>query len=122
MRLTAIANLRRAFSENVPPRLQPGIFAMPSPRLRGSAREIRFFSFLLFCFFVLTASSAHAEYVVLKSGQRIVVTGYQLVGDTYKVTLKGGYAELPASEVVAIEPEEVFRSEQKPTFPDIPYG
>jgi len=107
LRVTAIANLRRAFSENVAPGLRPGIFA-----------------FLLVGFFLamFAIPSAHAEYVVLKSGQRLVVAGYQLIGDTYKLTLKGGYAELPASEVVAIEPEEVFHSEPKPAFADIPYG
>src|SRR5215510_14128926 len=89
---------------------------------RVSAPEIRFVCFFAFCFFALNVSSVRAEYVVLRSGQRIVVTGYQLVGDTYKLTLKGGSAEIPASEVVAIEPEEAFRSEPKPSFPDIPYG
>src|SRR5215470_1463784 len=107
MRLTPAANSRRSFSENVAPRLQRGIFALA---LIG----------FLFCAFGVP--SARAEYVVLKSGQRLVVTGYQLVGDTYKLTLNGGSAELPASEVIAIEPEEVFRSQPKPAFPDIPYG
>jgi len=93
-----------------------------SPRLCASARGIRFFSFFLFCSFPLTVPSARAEYVVLRSGQRLVVTGYQLVGGTYKLTLKGGYAELPASEIVAIEPEEIFHSYPKPVFADIPYG
>src|SRR5262249_50309083 len=94
-----------------------------SPRLRVFAREIRFFfSLLAFFLFVFAIPSARAEYVVLKSGQRLIVTGYQLVGDTYKLTLNGGSAELPASEVVAIEPEEVFCSEPKPAFADIPYG
>ncbi len=68
------------------------------------------------------AQSARAEYVVLKSGQRLVVTGYQLVGDTYKLTMFGGSAEIPASEVVAIEPEELFRSTLRPTLSDIPYA
>lgn len=54
------------------------------------------------------APPASAEYVVLRSGQRLVVTGYQLNGDTYRLQLDGGYAEIPAIEVVSIEPEEVF--------------
>ena len=79
----------------------------------------------LFCAFVTVfAQAARAEYVVLKSGQRILVTGYQLVGDTYKLTMPGGSAELPASEVVAIEPEELFRSalRPRPALTDIPYA
>jgi len=66
--------------------------------------------------------SARAEYVVLRSGQRLVVTGYQLVGATYKLQLSGGSAELPASEVVAIEPEELFRSAERSALFDIPYA
>jgi soluble lytic murein transglycosylase-like protein len=51
---------------------------------------------------------ARAEYIVLRSGQRLLVTGYQLNGDTYHLQLQGGTADLPASEVAGIEPEEVF--------------
>ncbi|HWZ97077.1 MAG TPA: lytic transglycosylase domain-containing protein [Candidatus Dormibacteraeota bacterium] len=71
---------------------------------------------------LLFAQTSRAEYVVLKSGQRLVVTGYQLVGDIYKLTLSGGSAELPASEVVAIEPEEIFHSEPKPALEGIPFS
>jgi soluble lytic murein transglycosylase-like protein len=54
------------------------------------------------------APASRAEYVVLRSGQRLVVTGYQLLGDKYRLQLNGGFVEIPASEVVAIEPEEIF--------------
>ena len=70
----------------------------------------------------LAAQAARAEYVLLKSGQRLVVTGYQLVGDTYKLQIHGGALEIPASEVVAIEPEEVFHTVVRPALPDTPYG
>jgi soluble lytic murein transglycosylase-like protein len=56
----------------------------------------------------LVAPTLRAEYVVLQSGQRLVVTGYQLIGDKYRLQMNGGFVEVPASEVVAIEPEEVF--------------
>jgi soluble lytic murein transglycosylase-like protein len=54
------------------------------------------------------APSARAEYIVLRSGQRLTVTGYQLLGDTYRLQMTGGYLEMPAADVVSIEPEEVF--------------
>ena len=54
------------------------------------------------------AVPARAEYIILRSGQRLQVTGYQLNGDTYHLQLRGGTAELPASEVAGIEPEEIF--------------
>lgn len=56
------------------------------------------------------AQTARAEYIVLRSGQRLSVTSYQLVGDTYKLQLQGGSAQVPAAEVLSIEPEEVFAS------------
>jgi soluble lytic murein transglycosylase-like protein len=57
---------------------------------------------------ISAAPTLRAEYVVLRSGQRLVVTGYQLLGDKYRLQLNGGFVEIPASEVVAIEPEEIF--------------
>jgi soluble lytic murein transglycosylase-like protein len=57
---------------------------------------------------LLAANEARGEYIVLRSGQRLTVTGYELLGDTYRLQLVGGTVELPAGEVAAIEPEEVF--------------
>jgi Transglycosylase SLT domain len=80
-------------------------------------------AFVLIPFFTLLyPESARAEYVVLRSGQRLIVTGYQLVGDIYRLQLSSGSAELPACEVVAIEPEEIFHSTPKPALADIPYA
>jgi soluble lytic murein transglycosylase-like protein len=56
------------------------------------------------------ADSARAEYFVLRSGQRLHVTGYQLVDGKYRLQVEGGFAEMQAEDVVAIEPEEVFVS------------
>ena len=49
-----------------------------------------------------------AEYVVLRSVQRLTVTGYQLLGNKYRLQMNGGFVEVPSAEVVAIEPEEIF--------------
>lgn len=54
------------------------------------------------------AREMRAEYVVLKNGQRLTVTSYQLNGDKYQLQMAGGAVEIPAAEVVAIEPEEIF--------------
>lgn len=59
---------------------------------------------------LLAPLSVRAEYVVLRSGQRISVTGYQLIGAKYRLQMDGGFAELPAEEVLAIEPQELFSS------------
>jgi soluble lytic murein transglycosylase-like protein len=63
---------------------------------------------LLLSFAVLAAPSLRAEYVVLRSGQRLRVTGYQLLGDKYRLQMAGGSVEIAAEDVVAIEPEDVF--------------
>jgi soluble lytic murein transglycosylase-like protein len=56
------------------------------------------------------AVPARAEYFVLRSGQRLHVTGYQLLGEKYRLQMDGGFVELPADNVAAIEPEDVFTS------------
>lgn len=57
---------------------------------------------------LLVVPASRAEYVVLRSGQRLTVTGYQLQGDKYRLQMAGGSLEIAASEVVTIEPEDVF--------------
>jgi hypothetical protein len=59
-------------------------------------------------FFLLTGLPARADYVVLRSGARLNVTGYELLGDRYRLHVRGGVAEVPVSDIVAIEPEEIF--------------
>ena len=56
----------------------------------------------------VAAPCLRAEYVVLRSGQRLSVTGYQLLGEKYRLQMAGGSVEVPAEEVAGIEPEEVF--------------
>jgi hypothetical protein len=56
----------------------------------------------------VVAPCLRAEYVVLRSGQRLTVTGYELLDGKYRLQMVGGLVELPAEEVVAIEPEDVF--------------
>jgi soluble lytic murein transglycosylase-like protein len=67
-------------------------------------------------------SLLHAEYVVLRNGQRLSVTGYELQNGTYRLQLKGGSVELPAGEVMKIEPEDVFMPVLPPVaVSDAPY-
>jgi soluble lytic murein transglycosylase-like protein len=72
------------------------------------------------------APAANAEYAVLRSGQRLHITGYENRGATIYLRLKGGSLEVPVSELVAIEPEEVFAPATQPpaaasTLP-VPYA
>jgi len=63
---------------------------------------------LLLLLVVLAAPALQAEYFVLRSGQRLKVTGYQLLGDKYHLQLSGGFVDIAAADVVTIEPEDVF--------------
>jgi hypothetical protein len=63
---------------------------------------------LLLPLVLLAAPVLRAEYVVLRSGQRLNVTGYQLLGNKYRLQMAGGFVEIAAEDVVTIEPEEVF--------------
>ena len=63
---------------------------------------------LLLSLGLVAAPALRAEYVVLRSGQRLKVTGYQLLGNKYRLQMGGGTVEIAAEDVVTIEPEEVF--------------
>ncbi|HEV2196487.1 MAG TPA: lytic transglycosylase domain-containing protein [Candidatus Acidoferrum sp.] len=58
---------------------------------------------------LLFTPSARAEYIVLQSGLRLHVTGYQLMGEKYRLQLQGGWMDVSTADVVKIEPEEVFQ-------------
>jgi hypothetical protein len=77
--------------------------------------------FLVF-FLAWAAPSLRAEYIVLRSGQRLAVTGYQLLGDKYRLQMKGGTAEVPVEQVVAIEPEEIFTPVTRVEVSHEPFG
>jgi hypothetical protein len=64
---------------------------------------------------------ARADYMVLQSGQRIHVTGYQQVGDTLRLTVPGGTLEIPATELLRVDPEDEFRPIQAKLL-DVPFA
>ena len=67
------------------------------------------------------APCLRAEYVSLRSGQRIHVTGYQLVGDKYRLQIAGGIVEVPVEEVVSIDPEDTFAPLPPPIAATAPF-
>ena len=79
-------------------------------------------------FLLMYASAAplRAEYINLKNGQRFHVTGYQLLGDKYRLQLTGGTVDVAVDEVASIEPEESFVSIPAAPAPAVtdtsPYG
>lgn len=73
----------------------------------------------LICMFA--AQPAKADYAVLRSGQRLHVTGWQNLGDTVRLDLPGGSVIIAAAELDRIEPEEVF-GESARREADVPYS
>lgn len=68
-----------------------------------------------------SAVAAHADYVVLRSGARLNVTGYEILGDKYRLHLKGGIAEVSVDDIVGIEPEEIFEPLPEPLSDKTPF-
>jgi soluble lytic murein transglycosylase-like protein len=54
------------------------------------------------------APCARADYVVLQSGQRIHVTGYERLGGSLRLTMAGGTLEIPADALLRVDPEDTF--------------
>jgi len=68
-----------------------------------------------------SAIAARADYVVLRSGARLNVTGYEILGDRYRLHLKGGIAEVSVDDIVGIEPEEIFEPLPEPLSEKTPF-
>jgi hypothetical protein len=79
-------------------------------------------SMILLAFVALAAPTLRAEYFVLRNGQRLTVTGYELIGDEYRLQMPGGgYVKVAAADVVAIEPEDTFKPIPPPPVAQAPY-
>jgi soluble lytic murein transglycosylase-like protein len=77
---------------------------------------------LISALFLLAASSARADYAVLRSGERLHFTSRELVGDTMRLTIPGGRVDLPAEEIVSIEREDIFQPNPAPPPAAGPFG
>ena len=92
--------------------------------LISTARWRRFLPFLTVSGFVITlfvAPPARADYAVLRTGQRLHITGWQSFGDMVRLDLTGGSVTIAADDLERIEPEEVFGESAKKD-PDVPYA
>ncbi len=68
-----------------------------------------------------TCIPARADYVVLRNGARLNVTGYEILADRYRLHVQGGVAEVPLEEIAAIEPEEIFEPSTEPLTEKTPF-
>jgi hypothetical protein len=63
------------------------------------------------------APAVHAEYIVLRTGGRLHVSGYERIGETLRLHLSGGTVDVAEADVERIEPEEIFAPTPKPDPP-----
>jgi hypothetical protein len=68
------------------------------------------------------APAVRAEYVVLRNGQRFTVTGYQILGNSYRLQMKGGTVDVPVEQVLTIEPEDIFTPVPRVEVSQEPFG
>jgi soluble lytic murein transglycosylase-like protein len=71
---------------------------------------------------IAASPAAHADYAVLKSGVRVHITGYELLGEHMLLTIPGGEITVPAADIASIEPEDVFTKAAAPPSPDASTG
>ncbi len=66
---------------------------------------------------LLCATAASADYAVLRSGQRLHITGHERLGEQVKLHLRGGYVLISSSELVRIEPEDFLHLPSQNSYP-----
>jgi soluble lytic murein transglycosylase-like protein len=90
----------------------------PGQRSRTISRLLAGTAFFIALF---AAQPAKADYAVLRSGQRLHITGWQNLGDTVRLDLAGGSVTIPTADLDRIEPEELF-GESAQRDADVPYS
>jgi len=74
-------------------------------------------------FALIAALPAQADYAVLRSGQRLHIAGWQILGDKVRLDIKGGSLTIDAAELVRVEPEDVFGESAKTELDvSVPYA
>jgi len=67
------------------------------------------------------APCLRAEYISLRNGQRLHVTGYQIIGEKYRLQVAGGIVEVPVDEVISIDVEDSFAPLPAPIAATAPF-
>lgn len=73
-------------------------------------------------FAAATASTASADYAVLRSGLRLHITGYERSGELVRLSMDGGTVEVQAADLLSIEPEDQFAAQPAPAPATGPFG
>lgn len=70
----------------------------------------------------LVAPLAHADYAVLRSGQRLHIAGYLRQGSAVILYVAGGSILVPSKEIVRFDPEDVFAPFPPTAALDVPFA
>ncbi|HEV2182401.1 MAG TPA: lytic transglycosylase domain-containing protein [Candidatus Acidoferrales bacterium] len=70
----------------------------------------------------LVAPLAHADYAVLRSGQRLHIAGYLRQGSDVILYVAGGSIVVPSKEIVRFDPEDVFAPFPPTSALDVPFA
>jgi len=79
-----------------------------TPKINRRALSATLWMMMALVYLAVCAPAARADYIVLQSGQRIHVTGYEYSGDSVHLTVMGGTMDLPAQSVLRIDAEDTF--------------
>ena len=88
--------------------------------LRAGARNV-LLAAMAAALCLIAPAAARADYVVLRNGSRLNVSGYEIVGDKFRLHLQGGFADVPVDDIVTIEPEEIFQPSLEPLSDKTPF-
>lgn len=77
---------------------------------------------LIFVTVITLAPPAHADYAVLRSGERLHITGYLRQGANVELYVTGGIIIVPSSEIVRFDPEDVFAPFPQTAALDVPFA
>jgi soluble lytic murein transglycosylase-like protein len=83
--------------------------SLDTPKFGFSIAKV-FFALVVSSLLGGAASTVRADYAVLRSGTRLHITGYEVSGDRVRLAVSGGSVEIAANDLLAVEPEELFRA------------
>jgi soluble lytic murein transglycosylase-like protein len=65
---------------------------------------------------------AHADYAVLKTGQRLHITGYERMGGKIRLAITGGTVDVASEDLLAVEPEDTFPAAPAAAGPQVAFA
>jgi hypothetical protein len=88
--------------------------------MRRLTTRIGIFATMIFA--AAGASTAQADYAVLRSGVRLHITGYERTGEVVRLSMDGGTVEVQAGDLVSVEVEDHFAALPAPPPAAGPFG